>query len=139
TRLIWIETPSNPLLHLADLSAIASFAKGRGILTAVDNTFSSPYGQRPLEHGIDIVVHSTTKYINGHSDIVGGCVAVNDPDLAKRLRYLHNAVGGIAGPFDSFLALRGVKTLALRMERHCSNALKIARFLEAHPKIERVL
>ena len=139
TRMIWVETPTNPLLRLADLSAIAALAKKRHLLTAADNTFASPFVQRPLEHGIDIVMHSTTKYLNGHSDIVGGCVVVNDPDLAQRLRFLHNAVGSIAGPFDSFLALRGLKTLALRMERHCANALKIAAFLEKHPRIERVL
>ncbi|HWD26143.1 MAG TPA: cystathionine gamma-synthase [Rhizomicrobium sp.] len=139
TKMIWVETPTNPLLRLADLSAIAALARRKGLLTVADNTFASPYVQRPLEHGIDIVMHSTTKYLNGHSDIVGGCVIVNDADLASRLRFLHNAVGAIAGPFDSFLALRGLKTLALRMERHCDNALKIARHLEAHPKIERVI
>jgi len=132
TKMIWVETPTNPLLKLADLSAIAARAKKRGILTVSDNTFASPYVQRPLEHGIDIVVHSTTKYLNGHSDIVGGCAVVGENrDLAERLRFLQNAVGGIASPFDSFLALRGLKTLALRMERHCANALKIARWLEA--------
>jgi len=132
TKMIWVETPTNPLLKLADLTAIAALAKKRGILTVSDNTFASPYVQRPLEHGIDVVVHSTTKYLNGHSDIVGGCAVVGENrDLAERLRFLQNAVGGIASPFDSFLALRGLKTLALRMERHCSNALKIARWLEA--------
>jgi cystathionine gamma-lyase len=140
TKMIWIETPTNPLLKLADLSAIAALAKKRGILTVADNTFASPYVQRPLEHGIDIVVHSTTKYLNGHSDIVGGCAVVGDnPELAERLRFLQNAVGAIQGPFDSFLALRGLKTLALRMERHCSNALKIARRLEARSEVERVI
>jgi cystathionine gamma-lyase len=140
TKLIWIETPTNPLLKLADLSAIAALAKKRGILTVADNTFASPYVQRPLEHGIDIVVHSTTKYLNGHSDIVGGCAIVGEnPDLAERLRFLQNAVGAIQGPFDSFLALRGLKTLALRVERHCANALKIARWLEARKDVERVI
>ena len=139
TKMIWVETPTNPLLRLADLSAIAALARRHGLLTVADNTFASPYVQRPLEHGIDIVMHSTTKYLNGHSDIVGGSVIVNEADLAQRLRFLHNAVGAIAGPFDSFLALRGLKTLALRMERHCANALKIARHLEAHPKIARVI
>ncbi|HJW40890.1 MAG TPA: cystathionine gamma-synthase [Rhizomicrobium sp.] len=139
TRMIWVETPTNPLLRLADLSTIAALARKRHLLTAADNTFASPYVQRPLEQGIDIVVHSTTKYLNGHSDIVGGCVVTNDSDLTQRLRFLHNAVGSIAGPFDSFLALRGLKTLALRMERHCSNALKIAAWLEKHPKVERVI
>jgi cystathionine gamma-lyase len=139
TKMIWVETPTNPLLKLADLAAIAALAKKRGILTVADNTFASPYVQRPLEHSIDIVSHSATKYLNGHSDVVGGCVAVGDnPELIERLRFLHNAVGAIAGPFDSFLALRGVKTLALRMERHCANALKIARRLEAHAAVKRV-
>jgi cystathionine gamma-lyase len=127
------------MLRLADLSALAALAKSKGLLTVADNTFASPWIQRPLEHGIDIVAHSTTKYLNGHSDIVGGCVVTNNAELTQRLRFLHNAVGAIAGPFDSFLALRGLKTLALRMERHCTNAMKIARFLEAHPKIERVI
>ena len=132
TKMIWVETPTNPLLKLADLGAIAALAKKRGILTVADNTFASPYVQRPLEHGFDIVVHSTTKYLNGHSDVVNGCAVVGEnKDLAERLRFLQNAVGAISGPFDSFLALRGLKTLALRMERHCSNALKIARWLEA--------
>ena len=131
TKMIWVESPTNPLLKLADLSAIATLAKKRNILTVSDNTFASPYVQRPLEHGFDIVVHSTTKYLNGHSDVVGGCAIVGEnKDLAERLRFLQNAVGAIAGPFDSFLALRGLKTLALRMERHCANALKIARWLE---------
>ena len=139
TKMIWVETPTNPMLRLADLAAIAKLAKKRGILTASDNTFASPYTQRPLEQGIDIVVHSTTKYLNGHSDIVGGCAVVGDnKDLADRLAFLHNAVGAIQGPFDSFLALRGLKTLALRMERHCSNALKMARWLEGRKDVERV-
>jgi len=140
TKMIWVETPTNPMLRLADLAGIAKLAKKRGILTASDNTFASPYTQRPLEQGIDIVVHSTTKYLNGHSDIVGGCAVVGDnKELADRLAFLHNAVGAIQGPFDSFLALRGLKTLALRMERHCSNALKIARWLEARKDVERVV
>jgi cystathionine gamma-lyase len=139
TKMIWVETPTNPLLRLADLEAIATLAKKRRLMTVADNTFASPFVQRPLEQGIDIVMHSTTKYLNGHSDIVGGVAVTNNADLAARLRFLHNAVGGIAGPFDSFLALRGLKTLALRMERHCANALTIARWLEAHPKIARVL
>ncbi|MGD0867801.1 MAG: PLP-dependent aspartate aminotransferase family protein [Rhizomicrobium sp.] len=140
TKLIWVETPTNPLLKLADLSAIATLARKRGILTAADNTFASPYVQRPLEAGFDIVVHSTTKYLNGHSDIVSGCAVVGDnPDVAERLKFLHNAVGAIAGPFDSFLALRGLKTLALRMERHCANGLRIARWLEARGDVERVI
>ncbi|MBV8798275.1 MAG: cystathionine gamma-synthase [Alphaproteobacteria bacterium] len=131
TKMIWVETPTNPLLKLADLSALAALAKKRGALAVADNTFASPYVQRPLEHGFDIVVHSTTKYLNGHSDVVNGCAIVGEnPELSERLRFLQNAVGAIAGPFDSFLALRGLKTLALRMERHCGNALKIARWLE---------
>ena len=139
TRMIWVETPTNPLLRLADLAAIAALAKKHYLIAAADNTFASPYVQRPLEHGFDIVMHSTTKYLNGHSDIVGGCLVTKDADLTARLRFLHNAVGSIAGPFDSFLALRGLKTLALRMERHCTNALKIAAWLEKHPKVERVI
>ncbi len=140
TKMIWVETPTNPLLKLADLEAIARLAKSRGIITCSDNTFASPYVQRPLEQGFDIVLHSTTKYLNGHSDIVGGCAVIGEnKDLAERLRFLQNAVGAIQGPFDSFLALRGLKTLALRMERHCTNALKIARWLEASKDVERVI
>ncbi|MBV9571026.1 MAG: cystathionine gamma-synthase [Alphaproteobacteria bacterium] len=132
TKMIWVETPTNPLLKLADLGAISALAKKRGAVAVADNTFASPYVQRPLEHGFDIVVHSTTKYLNGHSDVVSGCAVVGENlELAERLRFLQNAVGAIAGPFDSFLALRGLKTLALRLERHCANALKIARWLEA--------
>jgi cystathionine beta-lyase/cystathionine gamma-synthase len=139
TRLIWIETPTNPLLKLIDLQRVAEIAKKRNILCAADNTFASPYIQRPLEFGFDIVMHSTTKYINGHSDIVGGVAVVrDDAALRERMAYLHNAVGAVQGPFDSFLALRGVKTLALRMERHCASALKIAQWLEKHPKVKRV-
>jgi cystathionine gamma-lyase len=141
TKMIWVETPTNPLLKLADLGAIAALARRRGVLTVSDNTFASPYVQRPLEHGFDIVVHSTTKYLNGHSDIVGGCAVVGEnKELAERLRFLQNAVGAISSPFDSFLALRGLKTLALRLERHCANALKIARWLEARTDdVERVI
>jgi cystathionine gamma-lyase len=140
TRMIWVETPTNPLLRLADLEAIAGLARRRNILAAADNTFASPYVQRPLELGFDIVVHSTTKYLNGHSDMVGGIAVVGENrDLAERLKFLQNAVGAIQGPFDSFLALRGVKTLALRMERHCANALAIAKWLEKQPDIERVI
>ncbi len=127
TRLVWIETPTNPLLKLVDLERIAAIAKRRGILAVADNTFASPYVQRPLEHGFDLVVHSTTKYLNGHSDMVGGVAVVGgNNELRERLKFLQNAVGAIQGPFDSFLALRGLKTLALRMERHCASALKIA-------------
>jgi cystathionine gamma-lyase len=139
TRLIWIETPTNPLLKLVDLERVAAIAKKRGIWSAADNTFASPYVQRPLEHGFDIVVHSTTKYLNGHSDMVGGTAVVGEnEELRERLKFLQNAVGAIQGPFDSFLALRGLKTLSLRMERHCASALKIAQWLERHPKVRRV-
>src|SRR5882757_2640434 len=139
TRLVWVETPTNPLLKLVDLERVAAIAKKRGIWAAADNTFASPYVQRPLEHGFDLVVHSTTKYLNGHSDMVGGVAVVADNvELSERLKFLQNAVGAIQGPFDSFLALRGLKTLALRMERHCSSGLKIAHWLEAHPKVRRV-
>lgn len=139
TRMIWVETPTNPTLRLVDLQAIAAFARARGILTVADNTFASPYIQRPIDHGFDLVVHSTTKYLNGHSDMVGGvAVAREGDDLGERLWYLQNAVGGISGPFDSFLALRGLKTLGLRMQRHCENALAIAQWLEAHEQVEQV-
>lgn len=140
TRMIWVETPSNPLLKLTDLAGVAEIARRRGIWTVSDNTFATPCLQRPIESGFDIVVHSATKYLNGHSDIIGGIVVVrDDPELAARLAFLQNAVGAVAGPFDSFLALRGLKTLHLRMERHCSNALRIAQWLEAHPGVRRVI
>ncbi len=139
TAMIWIESPTNPLLRLADLAEAARIGRERGILTVVDNTFATPWVQRPLELGIDVVVHSATKYLNGHSDVVGGIVAIGDDDgLAERLGFLQNSVGAIAGPFDAFLALRGLKTLALRMERHCQSAMRIATWLENHPKVERV-
>ncbi|WP_439641320.1 trans-sulfuration enzyme family protein [Nevskia sp.] len=139
TRLIWIETPSNPLLRLTDLAAIAAIGRRHRLLTAADNTFASPCLQRPLELGFDLVMHSATKYLNGHSDMVGGLLVVGDnAELAERLAFLQNAVGGIAGPFDAFLALRGVKTLALRMARHCENAETLAGWLERHPKVARV-
>ena len=139
TRLLWVETPTNPLLKLVDLSAVAAIARKRGLISVCDNTFATPFVQRPLEHGFDIVVHSATKYLNGHSDCLGGVAVVGDnSSLQERLGYLQNAVGGVSGPFDSFLILRGIKTLALRMERHCANALAIAQFLEKHPKVERV-
>ena len=140
TRLVWMESPSNPLLRVADLAAIAAMAKRRGLLTAIDNTFASPYCQRPLNFGFDIVVHSVTKYLNGHSDMIGGVAVVGDnKELEERLRFLQNAVGGISGPFDSFLALRGLKTLDLRMERHCHNALRIAQWLQHRPGVVRVI
>src|SRR6201994_511634 len=139
TRLVWVETPTNPLLKLVDLSAVAQMARKLGLLSVCDNTFATPFIQRPLEHGFDIVVHSTTKYLNGHSDAVGGAAVVRaDKSLQERLGYLQNAIGGVSGPFDSFLTLRGIKTLALRMERHCHNAQLIAEFLESHPKVMKV-
>jgi cystathionine gamma-lyase len=139
TRMVWVETPTNPLLKLVDLSETARIAHQRGVLTVCDNTFATPFLQRPLEHGFDIVVHSTTKYLNGHSDAIGGAAVVRQgSDLTERIAYLQNAVGGVPGPFDSFLTLRGIKTLALRMERHCANALAVAQFLEQHPQVERV-
>ncbi len=139
TAMIWLETPTNPLLKLVDLAAMAELGRKRGALVVVDNTFATPCLQRPLEFGCDIVMHSATKFINGHSDMVGGIVAVNDDGLAERLAYLQNSIGAVAGPFDSFLALRGVKTLDVRMERHCRSALRIAEWLENHARVERVL
>src|SRR5581483_556851 len=139
TRMIWVETPTNPLLKLVDLSAVAKIARRHGILSVCDNTFATPFLQRPLQHGFDIVVHSTTKFLNGHSDAIGGAAVIREDDsLRERLAYLQNAVGGVSGPFDSFLTLRGIKTLALRMQQHCSNAAAIAEFLQGHPRIERV-
>jgi cystathionine gamma-lyase len=138
TRAIWIESPTNPCMNLVDLAAVAAFARTHNVLTICDNTFSSPYFQRPLELGIDIVMHSTTKYINGHSDVVGGAIVVRDAGLAERLGFLQNALGSCEAPFDCFLVLRGIKTLALRMEEHNRNALEIAAWLERHPKIARV-
>ncbi|WP_336802333.1 cystathionine gamma-synthase [Kaistia sp. MMO-174] len=140
TKLLWIETPTNPLLRIVDLEAIAALAKRRGLITVADNTFASPYIQRPLEFGIDVVVHSTTKYLNGHSDMIGGTVVVGpNEEIVNQVRFLQNAVGAISGPFDSFLALRGLKTLALRMQRHSENGLAIARWLEARPDVKRVI
>ena len=140
TRLIWVETPTNPLLKLVDLAAVAAVGRRRQIWTVADNTFATPFVQRPLDHGFGVVVHSTTKYLNGHSDVIGGVAVVGDDrELAARLKFVQNATGGIAGPFDSFLVLRGIKTLALRMERHCANALAVARWLERHPAIRRTI
>jgi cystathionine gamma-lyase len=140
TRMLWAETPTNPLLKLVDLAKVAAFAKKHGLIFAVDNTFSSPMLQRPIEFGADLVMHSATKYLNGHSDIVGGMLVVGDNrDLEERIGFLQNAVGGIQGPFDSFLALRGLKTLHLRMQAHCANAGELAKWLEKHPKVERVI
>jgi cystathionine gamma-lyase len=139
TRMVWVETPTNPLLKLVDLSAVAQIARRLGLLCVCDNTFATPFIQRPLEHGFDIVVHSTTKYLNGHSDAIGGAAVVRaDPALQERLAYLQNALGSVSGPFDSFLTLRGIKTLALRMERHCASAQAIAEFLESHHKVRKV-
>jgi len=139
TRLLWVETPSNPMLKLADLAAIAALARRRGVLTAADNTFATPYLQRPLSAGFDLVMHSGTKYLSGHSDVVNGVLIAGDNnELIERLEFLQNSVGAIAGPFDAFLALRGLKTLALRMQRHCDNALELASWLERHPKVARV-
>lgn len=139
TRMIWAETPTNPMLKLVDLAKISAFAKKHNLLLAVDNTFCSPIVQRPIEFGADIVVHSATKYLNGHSDMVGGVAVAANAELAERMAFLQNSVGAVAGPFDAFLALRGVKTLALRMRAHCENALELARWLEKHPAIERVI
>ena len=139
TRLIWLESPSNPLLKCIDIEAVAGIAKKHHILTVVDNTFATPFFQKPLNLGADIVMHSTTKYLNGHSDVVGGAVVTNDREIHERLRFLQNAVGAVPGPFDCFLVLRGIKTLAVRMERHEENAMKIARFLEAHPKVRKTI
>ncbi|HDK7391154.1 TPA: PLP-dependent transferase [Cronobacter sakazakii] len=139
TRMIWVETPTNPLLKLADLEAIAGLARRRGLISVADNTFASPAIHRPLTLGFDIVVHSATKYLNGHSDVVAGLAVVGDnPALAQQLAYLQNAVGGVLEPFSSFLTLRGIRTLALRMERHSASALKIAQRLAQHPQVEKV-
>jgi len=142
TKMIWLETPTNPLLKLYDLEMIAAIGRKHNLITVCDNTFCSPVVQRPLNHGIDIVMHSATKYLNGHSDVVGGVIVVDEKgrygDFPERLAYLQNAVGAVTGPFDSFLVLRALKTLSLRMERHCENAQVVAEWLEKHPKIERV-
>jgi len=139
TRMIWAESPTNPMLKLVDLAKVAAFAKKHGLILVVDNTFCSPMIQRPLEFGADVVVHSATKYINGHSDIVGGMVVCGNDELAAQIGFLQNSVGGIAGPFDAFLAMRGLKTLHLRMKAHCEGALAIAKWLERHPAVERVI
>jgi cystathionine gamma-lyase len=139
TRMIWAETPTNPMLKLVDLKKVAAFARKHGLILVVDNTFCSPMLQRPLEHGADLVLHSATKYLNGHSDMVGGIVVAGSSELAERMGFLQNSVGAIAGPFDSFLAMRGLKTLHLRMKAHCESALELAKWLEKHPAIERVI
>lgn len=138
TRMIWLESPTNPLLKLVDMEAVVKLAAGKDILTVMDNTFASPFNQQPLDFGIDIVMHSATKYINGHSDMVGGVVVVKNETLAEKLYYLQNSIGSIQGPFDSFLALRGLKTLHLRMQRHNNSAMVIARYLESHPQVDQV-
>jgi len=139
TRLVWLESPSNPLLKLVDIEAIARIAKKHTILVVVDNTFATPFFQKPLKLGADIVMHSTTKYLNGHSDVIGGSLVMKDKELYDKLQFLQNAVGAVPGPFDCFLVLRGIKTLAIRMERHAENAIKIAQFLENHPKVRKVI
>jgi cystathionine gamma-lyase len=139
TRMIWVETPSNPMLKIADLASVAAFARQHNLLAVADNTFASPYLQRPIDYGFDAVVHSATKYLNGHSDIIGGVVVTREAELGERLAFLQNAIGAVASPFDSFLALRGLKTLHLRMERHSANALELAQWLERHPAVERVI
>ena len=138
TRLVFIETPTNPVMEITDIEAVANVAHQRGIPLAVDNTFMSPYLQQPLKLGADMVIHSTTKYLNGHSDGVGGAVILNDPELAERLKFLQNAAGAVLGPFDCWLVLRGTKTLAVRMVKHNENGLAVARYLESHPKVKRV-
>ncbi|RMG15572.1 MAG: cystathionine gamma-synthase [Planctomycetota bacterium] len=138
TRLLWVETPTNPLLKISDLSALAAIARRAGALFAVDNTFATPALQQPLSLGADLVVHSTTKYVGGHSDVVGGAVVTRDPELRERLAFIQNAAGAVPGPWDCFLTLRGLKTLHLRMERHCDNAEAVAAFLAEHPKVTRV-
>ncbi|AHE67441.1 trans-sulfuration enzyme family protein [Legionella oakridgensis] len=140
TRMIWVETPSNPMLKLADLRHIATMAKRHNLISVVDNTFATPWIQRPLELGFDLVLHSATKYLNGHSDVISGVIVVGDrPDLAEKLAFLQNSCGGVAAPFDSFLVLRSLKTLPLRMQRHCENASALAHWLERHPRIQKVI
>jgi cystathionine gamma-lyase len=140
TRMVWVESPTNPLLKIVDLEAIAGIARKRKLISVCDNTFASPWIQRPLELGFDIVVHSTTKYLNGHSDVIGGAAVFREKgELSERLAFLQNAVGGVPSPFDSFLTLRGIKTLAVRMERHCGNAMHVAAWLAKHPKVGRVI
>ncbi|MBW7911547.1 MAG: cystathionine gamma-synthase [Alphaproteobacteria bacterium] len=139
TKMVWIETPTNPMLKLTDIAAVAKIAREKNLISVVDNTFATPWNQRPIAMGVDIVVHSATKYIGGHSDIIGGVAIVGDKaELADRMKFIQNATGGILGPFDSFLALRGVKTLDVRMERHSNSAMKIAEWLSHHPKVEKV-
>ncbi|MCY1080831.1 cystathionine gamma-synthase [Archangium lansingense] len=138
TKMVWVESPTNPMLKLIDLARIAETAKKRNILSVCDNTFMTPYFQRPMDLGFDVVTHSTTKYINGHSDVVGGFVCTSNEELAQKMYFLQNAVGGVPGPMDCFLVLRGVKTLGVRMERHAQNAMKVAQYLASHPKVQKV-
>jgi cystathionine gamma-lyase len=138
TKLLWIETPTNPLLTLSDIALLSEMARERGAVVAVDNTFASPYFQRPLSLGADIVVHSTTKYMGGHSDVIGGAVVTSNPDFYERMKFYQNAAGGVPGPFDSWIVLRGLKTLAVRMRQHEENALAVAEFLQGHPEVETV-
>ena len=138
-RLVWLETPTNPLLNLVDIAAVAAATRAAGALLVVDNTFATPYLQSPLDLGADIVLHSTTKYLGGHSDVIGGFAGTNDPTIAERLRFLQKSLGAVPGPFDAWLVLRGVKTLAVRMDRHCANARAVVEFLAGHPRVERVL
>jgi cystathionine beta-lyase/cystathionine gamma-synthase len=139
TKMLWVETPTNPLLKVVDIAALATLGKTHDALTVVDNTFASPYLQQPLALGADIVVHSTTKYLGGHSDVVGGAIITSNTTVFERLKFLQNAAGAVPGPFDCWLTLRGAKTLALRMERHSENAMRVARFLESHSRVERVI
>jgi cystathionine gamma-lyase len=139
TRLVWIESPTNPMLKIVDLAAVAALTRRHGALSVVDNTFATPFFQQPLALGVDLVTHSTTKYLNGHSDVIGGAVMLGDPALHDRLKFLQNAVGGVPSPFDSFLVLRGLKTLHVRMARHAENAMALARFLEGHAQVEQVI
>src|ERR671919_1577058 len=139
TRIVWLETPTNPLLNIVDIRAAVEAAHAVGAIVVVDNTFATPYLQRPLELGADVVVHSTTKYLSGHSDVIGGFAATNDPTIAERLRFLLKSLGAVPGPFDCWLVLRGLKTLAVRMERHCENARRVVAFLDGHAAVERVL
>ena len=138
-RLVWLETPTNPLLNVVDIAAVAAATRAAGALLVVDNTFATPYLQNPLDLGADLVLHSTTKYLGGHSDVVGGFAGTNDPTIAERLRFLQKSLGAVPGPFDAWLVLRGVKTLAVRMDRHCANARAVVEFLSGHPRVERVL
>ncbi len=138
TRLVWIESPTNPLLNVVDIAAVAAATRAAGALLVVDNTFATPYLQTPLDLGADIVVHSTTKYLGGHSDVVGGFAATNDPTIAERLRFLQKSLGAVPGPFDAWLVLRGLKTLAVRMDRHCANAREVVAFLQEHQRVEHV-